>query len=123
MRRPAFSRTDVPELRKDLGSRLMHLRSDFAPGRECFPEKAWNIRTVDRSWAIDRNAFGNHKPDILCSTSCIVICDLTGWNATWRAAAGHWSHDDAVWKRETIAFKWAKQGFGYRHTSLHMRLN
>src|SRR5712672_3857489 len=93
---------DVPELREDPGSCVVHLLNNLPPSLESVVAvDTGGVFIVSRAGMRDERAFGYDEADAALGSPPIVTGDILIRHAPGRNGAGHWGHRDAVAQIET----------------------
>src|SRR5712675_1101961 len=93
---------DVPELREDPASRVVHLLNHAAPSVErVIAVDAGSVFIVSRAGMRDERTFGNDEADTALGSPPVIAGDILIRHAAGRHGAGHWGHRDAVVQFET----------------------
>src|ERR1700730_4821294 len=93
---------DVPELRENPGSRVVHLLNHPPPSLESvIAVDAGGVFIVSRAGMRDERAFSNDEADAALGSPPVIAGDILTRHASGRHGAGHWGHRDAVVQIET----------------------
>src|SRR6266478_6995249 len=93
---------DMPELREDPGSCVVHLLNDSTPSRErVIAVDAGGIIIVSGARMRDERAFSNDEADAALGSPLVISGDILTRHASGRHRAGHWGHHDAIAQIET----------------------
>src|SRR6266403_6136269 len=93
---------DVPELREDPGSCVVHLLNNSPPSLESvIAVDAGGVFIVSRAGMRDERAFSNDEADAALGSSPVITGDILTRDASGRHGAGHWGHRDAVVQIDT----------------------
>src|SRR5258705_2228289 len=86
---------DVPELREDPGSCVVHLLNDSTPSRErVIAVDAGGIIIVSGARMRDERAFSNDEADAALGSPLVITGDILTRHASGRHRARHWGHHD-----------------------------
>jgi hypothetical protein len=93
---------DVPELREDPGSRVVHLLNHPPPSVESvIAVDAGGVFIVSRAGMRDERAFSYDEADAALGSPPVITGDILTGHAPRRHGAGHWGHRDAVAQIDT----------------------
>ena len=88
---------DVPELREDPASRVVHLLNHAPPSVEgVIAIDAGGVFIVSRAGMRNERTFGNDEADTAFGSTPVIAGDVLTRHASGRHGAGHWGHRDAV---------------------------